>query len=207
MTEAQDYSLTPPDNPASHLASLQNAFLAGDIIALFQAMDYSQQQDITLPAWAILPLEITLLGIVTLKRGVKGRGNLPFGHLRKDLIRTVRASAYCYVRAWQMDPHRYPDLPIQTYNHWRKEPLLWQSYRKAIDAARLASTSLHSTEFVANASTVRRAAYCFPEPILWGRREAENKLGLRGQFGIFGPEPGNLKNHMEALLSKRSPKS
>lgn len=198
---------TPPDDHATHLAALHKAYSSGDIIAILQATNYSQQQDIALPPWAINPLEETLLGVVTLKRGVKGRGNSAFGDLRKALIRTVRASAYSYVRAWQKNPHRYRDLPTQTFGSWYSDELFWQVNRKSIDAARLASTSLHGTEFVANASTLRRAAYGFPAPIRWGRKEAEERLGLRGPSGIFGPPPGQPPAHVQSLLSKRSRKS
>lgn len=200
--------LIPPDDDVLHLASLHKAFNAGDIVALLQAVSYAQQKNVQLPSWALQPLEETLIGVLQQKRGVRGRGNSAFGHMRKKFIRTVRAMAFHYVRAWQQDPHRYDDLPKQTFEHWaEKDHLLWQSYRKAIDAARLASTSLHGTDFVANASTVRRAANCFPVPIRWGRAEAEFKLGLRGPSGIFGPQTDRLKPHITSLLIKRPPKS
>lgn len=200
-------SLVPPDDPVLHIAALEKAFLAGDAIALFQAIAYSQQQEVPLPLGATLSIEQTLVDVLHQKRGVQGKGNSAFGHLRKAYIRSVRASAYFYVRAWQKDPHRYHDLPVQTFKNWEEDPLLWQANRKAIDAARLAGTSLHGTEFTANASTVRRAAYRFPEPIRWGRVEAETKLGLRGSSGVFGPKPNRLKPHIEMLLSNRAPKS
>lgn len=200
-------SLIPPADDVLHLANLHKAFIAGDIVALLQVMSYAQEKNIELPTWALQPLEETLIGVLQQKRGVKGKGNSAFGHLRKKFIRTVRASAFHYVRAWQRDPHRYHDLPTQTFEFWsEKEPLLWQSYGQAIDAARLASTSLHGTEFVANASTLRRAANRFPVPIRWGREEAECKLGLRGPSGVFGQQTIQLKPHITTLLSNRSPK-
>lgn len=199
-------SLAPPNDPVLHLEALHKAFLAGDIVALFQAVSYAQQEKIETPFWAIQPLEDTLIGVLTKRRGVIGKGNSAFGQLHKNLIRTVRASAFLYVRAWQKDPHRYQDLPIETFDMWCKEPLLWQSYKEAIDAARLASWGTHDTDYRAKASTVRRAANSFPEPIRWGRSEAETKLGLRGPSGIFGPQPERLPSHIQSLLSKRKPK-
>ncbi|WP_170473351.1 hypothetical protein [Ruegeria arenilitoris] len=200
-------SMSPPDDTAAHIEALRKALDAGDIIALIQAEQFVQETGINAPDWVLKPLEDTMVGVLTQRRGSKGKGNSAFGSLRKCLVRTVRASAYHYVRAWQNDPHRYYDLPIQTFEQWRKEPTLWQSYRKASDAARLASTSLHSTEYLANASTVRRAAYLFPFPMMWGREEAEAKLGLRGPKGIFGPKTDQLEPQIASLLAKRSPKA
>ncbi len=207
MNKAEPSLLEKPYDPTGHLARLREAYSAGDIVALFQALSYSQQQKIETPSWVLQPLGETMIGVLQKKSGVKGKGNSAFGNLRKAFVRSVRASAYHYIRAWQRDPHRYHDLPLQTYLHWEIEPLLWQSHRKAIDAARLASTSLHGTEYVANASTVRKAANCFPEPVRWGREDAELQLGLRGPLGVFGPQPSLIKPHIKTLLSKRVPKN
>lgn len=200
-------SLSPPEDTVAHMEALKKALDAGDVIALIQAEQFVQEAGINAPDWVLKPLEDTMVGVLTQRRGNKGKGNSAFGSLRKCLIRAVRASAYIYIRAWQRDPHRYHDLPIRTFEHWRVEPKLWQYYQKAGDAARLASTSLHSTEYLANASTIRRAAHRFPSPLMWGREEAEGKLGLRGPKGIFGPKPDHLEPHIVSLLTKRPPKA
>lgn len=189
------------------MKSLQFAFEAGDVIALIQAMDFARHLDLAIPEWVSEPLLDTFLGVLERRPGKEGRGNSAFGALRKSLIRTVRASAYHYVRAWQRDPHRYHDLPIHTFENWNADPKLWQPKPQAELAARHAGDALHGTAYMANASTVRRAAHSFPPPVRWGRAEAEAKLGLRDNpKAVFGPKATYLAPHIEALLAMRKPK-
>lgn len=195
-----------PEDPVAHINLLHKSFVAGDVIALIQAERFAREAGMCTPAWVMETMEDTFVGVLTRRSGQKGKGNSAFGYLRKALLRTVRASAYRYIRAWQRDPHRYHDLPIQTFEDWAADKISWNSYRTAGDAARLASTSLHATEYVANASTVRRAANRFPIPVRWGREAAECALGLRGPEGVFGPNPDYLQSHISSLLAKRQPK-
>ncbi len=207
MVDAGSKLLTPPSDPNAHLEALHTAFVAGDLIALFQAIEYAQVQNMTCPSWVAKPLENTLIGVVTKKSGSAGKGNSAFGDLQKSYVRTVRASAYHYIRAWQKDPHRYHDLPRRTFEAWCASDISWHAFRKAINASRLVSTSLDGTVFDAKASTLQRTANKFPTPIRWGRAEAEEKLGLRGPSGIFGPPPCHeLPPHIQTLLAKRIPK-
>lgn len=116
MAEAHDYSLMPPDDPSVHLDALRNSYVAGDVIALLQAVRYAETEDAATPIWAVEPLANMLKELLTKnKLGTRGNGNAPFGYFKKRFARSVRASAYLYIRAWQRDPHRYQDMPRATH--------------------------------------------------------------------------------------------
>ncbi|MEO0893329.1 MAG: hypothetical protein AAFY35_12095 [Pseudomonadota bacterium] len=191
-----------PANAEAHLMALQQAYLAGDIIAVFQAFDYCCEQGLPLPTWAQRPYEQTLIGTLQRKSGTLGKGNSAFGNLRKMFVRSVRASAYLYVRAWQKDPRGFYNLPSGTLKKWLENEYYWQHHKKADDAARLAGDGLKGTGFQAQSSTIRRSANRFPQPIPWGRHEAEAKLGLRNANGVFAQLPPRLPHHAQQLLEK-----
>lgn len=207
MTASSSNLFAPPDDPVAHLALLEQAFAAGDIIAVFQAVDFCRTAFLPTPEWALYPYEETLIGALQRKTGTLGKGNSAFGALRKSFVRTVRASAFLYVRAWQKDPRRYHDLPSNMFEFWFDEEFFWQSNRKAVDAARLAANGLKGSGFQSQSSTIRRSANCFLFPVLWGRREAEAKLGLRDTNGVFGEVPSRFPPHVQKLIDKWDAKS
>ena len=198
--------LKPPTDCEKHLERLFTAYAAGDLLALFQAFYFARERQLPLPNWVAEPLEDTVLGALTSRRGRPGRGNSSFGDLRKAYIRTIRASAYHYVRAWQRDPHLYSDLPNRTLDDWYAGYSTWSSNRGYSDAARLAATGLRGTEFQANASTVRKAANRFPTPVRWGRALVEKRFQLRGPKGVFGSSHLRQSDDVKVLLSNRKPK-
>jgi len=192
-------------DPVEHLEALGKAFEGGDTLALLQAIRFAQNEGAALQNWAMEPMAAQLIAIMTKpKLGTKGRGNAPFGSTKKGLVRTVRATAYRSVRAWQQNPHLYVDMPRATILAWYEEERLWQEWRGYSDAARLAAIGLHGTPYQANAATVRKAAIKFPLPVRFGRSELELELGLRGAAGIFGPPPGDPPSHVENILSEHS---
>ena len=195
----------PQVDPSTHLDALKEAYDGGDVLALLQAVRYAQSGAAALPRWAMEPLDRTLVGIITKsEKGKKGKGNSPFGQLRKDFVRAVRASAYHSVRAWQKNPHNYVDMPRASILLWYKETDadMWLGWKTYSDAARLAGWGLVGTAYEAKASTVRKAAVGIPPPVSFGRRELEWELGLRGPEGVFGPPSGHPPKHVKQRLSK-----
>lgn len=184
------------------LSALQQAYQGGDVLALLQAIRLVKTEAIPLPSWAIDPYQVMLIDVLTKHRlGTRGKGNLPFGALKKALARTVRASAYHYVRAWQRNPHRYTAMPRASIKFWYDNVDLWNTFRSYSDAARLAEIGLRDTPFHVKADTVRRAAIGMPHPVAWGRQEVEGALGLRSPEGVFGLPPDKPPHHVQKLLS------
>ncbi len=193
----------PLVDPIKYLDALKQAYHGGDPLALLQAIRYAQEGSEALPAWVLEPTFEILSDIMTKPLlGTKGKGNAPYGWLKKKFIRAIRASAFYGVRAWQKNPHYYIDMPRGAILLWYQEDYLWQEWKRSSDAARLAATGLHSTEYRANAATLRKAAYGMPLPVRFGRHAVEEELGLRGATGAFGPPPGEPPNHVKRLLSK-----
>lgn len=182
-------------------------YKSGDVLALFQAVQYAREASVNLPNWAVEPLEETYLdALLDRKPGRKGKGNSAFGDLKRAYKRSVRASAYFYVRAWQKDPHKWEDLPVSTMERWFADKTNWLQNRTAPDARRLASEGLIGTDHTTFASTIRKAAAGMRPPIRWGRRDVEEGLGLRGPGCVFGRPTIEKSPHVLKLLETRAPK-
>lgn len=116
-------------------------------------------------------------------------------------VQALRASAYFYVKAWQKNPNLYYDLPNGIFKLWLSDENYWKDNRKSFDTHEVSSDGLKGTDFRGQPSTILKEANGFPKPILWGRREAEVKLGLRGPTGVFGKIPRTFPPHAEQLLN------
>lgn len=203
MNDVSKFGLEPPSDFDAHLGSLHKAYMSGDILALFQAFDFSLKHTIPLPKWVGAVMEDTLRGMMMLRSGFPGRGNSSFGGLRKAYVRTVRASAYHYVRAWQKEPLHYASLPRQMIDDWYSGEINWIPNLSYTDSARFAAISLHGTEFQANASTMRKSANRFLPPVGWGRADVEVRFKLRGPNSIFCSNHKSQPDHIKTLLEKR----
>ena len=189
------------ENGGEIVSQLKEAYDRGDVLALLQVMRCARDGLCEMPNWAIEPLEAGLLPIITgEKLGRRGRGNKPFGDLLKSYKRTVRASTYHYIRAWQVNPHRYADMPRHTIEAWFADPEVrtWKGY---LDAARLANNALKGTDFRGQSPTIYKASIGTQPPVHWRRREVEVTLGLRGEGRLFGPPPGEPPQHVLDVLA------
>ena len=79
MAERIQHGLKPPADLDEHLERLRAAHIAGDVLALFQALDFLSDRSCAMPTWVVKPLEDTMMGVLTLRQGMPGRGNSPGG--------------------------------------------------------------------------------------------------------------------------------
>lgn len=182
--------------------ALRECYQAGDILALLQASRLAKATLVPVPEWVMEPMEELIREILTSKKlGSRGRGNKPFGRFTKAYIRTVRASSYFYVRAWQNNPSFFRRMPRHVIQEWYSEVVEWPAGGGYLDALRLVNNALKGTEFQAHSTTLRKAATGMKPPVWVGRQEVEEELGLRGgPKGIFGPPRQPIPQHVLQLL-------
>ena len=196
-----------PDDPAAVFKDRGLAHKKSDVIALLQAIKLSEVAGSALPEWASTPVTQLIFDIVLQKRGSVGRGNVTFGVMQKAFIRTVRASAFFAVRAWQNDPRCFADLPTKVIERWFDGTIAWDEFRDATQAQRPASIGLAGFKpYAGSGAIIRKAAYGMPKAVPWGRSDVEGDLGLRGHSCIFGrpsiPMPKEIKTLLEMFEQK-----
>jgi len=187
------------------LGKLRYSHIQGDMLAPLQALKYAQAGFAAVPNWAIFPMCDVYSDILRNKqKGKPGKGNSAFGNFTKNMRHTVQASAYHYVCAWQKDPHLYRYMPRQTIRMWFDKDIDWPG-DGYLAALRYTAEGLKGTAYQAQTQTIRKNAVGRVPPVVWGRNEVEDDLGLRGPSCAFGPHSVRVPPHIEKLLDKHKP--